>query len=215
MTQLSPSWKSAIWSELNKQYFLDIQNFLKSEIKSAKTIYPQQDDIFNALKLTDFNDIKVVILGQDPYHGPWQAHGLSFSVQEWVKVPPSLKNIYKEIWVDRESWDLTSWAKQWVLLLNAILTVEAWQPASHSKIWWWNFTDEIIRQISAKQEWVIFLLWWAFAGAKKELIDINKHLILTAPHPSPLSAYKWFFWCWHFTQVNEYLKEKWESEIMW
>jgi len=215
MIQLSPAWKQVIWSEFNKQYFKDIQDFLVSEKDSGKIIYPDNKNIFNALNITDFNDIKVVILGQDPYHWTWQAHGLSFSVQDWVKIPPSLRNIHKEIWVERKSGNLTSWAEQWVLLLNAILTVEAWQPASHSKIWWWKFTDEIIRQISLKREWVIFLLWWAFAQQKKELIDSDKHLILTAPHPSPFSAYKWFFWCWHFTQLNEYLKNKWEEEIEW
>ncbi len=193
----------------------DIKSFLADQIEAWKIIYPHPRNIFNALNTTNFDDIKVVILGQDPYHWPGQAHGLSFSVQEGVRVPPSLKNIYKEIWVERNSWDLTAWAEQWVLLLNAILTVEKWQPASHSKIWWWEFTDEIIRQISQKREWVVFLLWWAFAGAKKELIAPDKHFILTAPHPSPFSAHKWFFWCWHFSKTNEYLKTRWESEIKW
>jgi len=215
MSKLSTSWQSVIWTELSKQYFKDIKYFLAWEAKTWKTIYPDTKNIFNALNTTDFDKIKVVILGQDPYHWKWQAHGLSFSVPEWVKIPPSLRNIYKEIWVERDSWNLTAWAQQWVLLLNAILTVEAWKPASHTKIWWWQFTDDIIQQISEKREWVVFLLWWAFAQQKKELIDSDKHLILTAPHPSPFSAYKWFFWCWHFTQVNTYLKDRWESEIEW
>ncbi len=215
MIQLSSAWQSAIWAEFEKDYIKDIKAFLTKQITAWKTIYPHPKNIFNAMGMTDFNDIKVVILWQDPYHWPNQAHGLSFSVQPWVKVPPSLKNIYKEIGIDRDSWDLTDWAKQWVLLLNAILTVEKWQPASHSKVGWWILTDEIIKQISNKREWVVFLLWWAFAQQKKELIDSDKHLILTAPHPSPFSAYKWFFWCWHFTQVNEYLKSRWEKEIEW
>lgn len=215
MVQLSPSWMSAIWAEFEKDYMKDIKAFLASEIEAGKTIYPHPKNIFNALNTTDFDDIKVVILGQDPYHGPNQAHGLSFSVQDGVRVPPSLKNIYKEIWIDRESWDLTSWAEQWVLLLNAILTVEKSQPASHSKIWWWMFTDEIIRQVSDKREWVAFLLWWAFAGSKKALIDSDKHLVFTAPHPSPFSAHKWFFGCQHFSKTNEYLKSRWEKEIEW
>jgi uracil-DNA glycosylase len=171
--------------------------------------------------------VKVVIIGQDPYHGADQAHGLSFSVPEWVKIPPSLRNIFKELekeWFsspsrngDRveTSGSLVPWARQWVLLLNSVLTVEAWRPASHSKIWWQNFTDEIIKIISAEKKWVVFLLWWAFAIWKQELIDSEKHLILTSPHPSPFSAYKWFFWNMHFLETNKYLKQLWKSEIKW
>ena len=227
MFQLPPSWQSHIWEEFEKDYLKNIESFLMEEINAWKTIYPKVDDIFNTFKYTDFNDVKVVILGQDPYHGEWQAHGLSFSVQPWVKVPPSLKNIYKEIetqgfmceakkWENNEiSWNLESWAKQWVLLLNSVLTVEASKPASHSKIWWQEFTDTVIKTISKEKKWVVFLLWWAFAIWKQKLIDDTKHLVLTSPHPSPFSVYKWFYGNMHFLESNEYLQENCMKEIIW
>lgn len=225
MINLDKSWLKYLWEEFDKPYMKKIKDFLESEIKTWKTIYPHPKNIFNALNTTHFNNLKVVIIGQDPYHGPNQAHGLSFSVQEWVKTPPSLQNIYKEILSDTwkesaiisnwQSWDLTSWAKQWALLLNAILTVEAWKPASHSQIGWANFTDEIIKTISAEKSWIVFLLWWAFAQSKKNLIDTSKHFILEAPHPSPFSFHRWFFWCKHFTKTNEILKKQWKKEINW
>jgi len=164
--------------------------------------------------------VKIVIIGQDPYHWEWQAHWLSFSVPDWLKFPPSLRNIFKEIKLDLgneipKSWNLERWAKQWVLLLNAILTVEASKAASHSKIWWQNFTDKVIETISKEKSWVIFLLWWAFAQNKKYLIDTKKHYILETTHPSPLSAHRWFLWSKHFSKTNQILKSKGKKEIEW
>ena len=221
MKQLPTSWFPYLWSEMEKEYMKDIQSFLEQESLAWKTIYPGVKDIFNAFEYTSFEDIRVVILGQDPYHGQDQAHGLSFSVPTWMKIPPSLRNIYKEL--ENEFWsrntsdngNLEPWTKQWVLLLNSVLTVEAWKPASHSKIWWQNFTDEVIKTISDKKTWVVFLLWWAFAIWKQELINSEKHLILTSPHPSPFSAYKWFFGNMHFKMVNEHLKKQGWVEIKW
>lgn len=219
--QLNNSWLPYLEDEFKKDYFKDIKVFLKKEVTDLKSIYPHPNDIFNALNTTDFDNLKVVILWQDPYHGVNQAHWLSFSVQDWVNPPPSLKNIYKEIetdlWVkkDFKNWNLTSWAESWVLLLNAFLTVEASKPASHSKIWWWNFTDKVIETISKEKEWVVFLLWWNFAKQKKSLIDISKHHILEAPHPSPFSAYTGFYWCKHFSKTNDILKNQWKKEINW
>lgn len=221
MVNLHSSWLQYLKLEFEKDYMKSIKFFLESEIKSGKIIYPNPKNIFNALNTTSFDDVKVVILWQDPYHWPNQAHWLSFSVLEWVNPPPSLKNIFKEIENDlwRKSlivwWDLTNWAKQWVLLLNAILTVEAWNPASHSKIWWEIFTDEIIKLISEKKENIVFILWWAFAQSKENLIDKNKHFILKSAHPSPFSSHRWFFWCRHFSKTNEFLKKIWKEEIDW
>ena len=227
MLQLPTSWQSNIWEEFQKSYMKNIASFICQETKTWKTIYPKVEDIFNALKYTNFKDAKVVILGQDPYHGAWQAHGLSFSVLDWVNIPPSLRNIYKELenecflkykdwWRSNDvSGNLEHWAKQWVLLLNSVLTVEVWKPASHSKIWWQKFTDTIIKTISKEKEWVVFLLWWAYAIGKQEFIDEEKHLVLTSPHPSPFSAYKWFHWNNHFIKCNSYLEEKWDSKIEW
>lgn len=219
--QLEDSWKEILSEECKKLYFSDIKSFLVSEIQAWKTLYPHPKNIFRALDICPFQDVKVVILGQDPYHGVGQAHGLSFSVQDGVKIPPSLKNIYKELQLEYpefqvpESWNLTHWAHQGVLLLNSILTVEASQPASHSKIGWEQFTDSIISKLSWERENIIFLLWGNFARSKKTLIDTSKHFILEAPHPSPFSARTWFFGCGHFKKVNEILKEKWEKEIIW
>ena len=214
------SWKKVIWQEFEKPYFKEIESFLKKENNSGVIVYPETDNIFKAFELTSFDDIKVVILGQDPYHGPEQAHGLSFSVQDWIKIPPSLRNIYKEIYHDLwfnipETGNLESWAIQWVLMLNSILTVRKSSPASHSKIGWNHFTDAVIKKILDEKVGVIFLLWGAFAQTKKELIDSSQHHILQAPHPSPFSAYKWFFGCKHFSQANKILKEKGEKEIDW
>ena len=218
---LDSSWLEILKDEFEKPYLKKIKSFLVSEIKAWKTIYPHPKNIFNALGYTHFDNVKIVILWQDPYHWVNQAHGLSFSVQDWITPPPSLKNIYKEIkndiWEKKDfnNWNLTVWAKQWILLLNSILTVEASKPASHSQIWWQNFTDEIIRQISDKKKWVIFLLWWSFAKKKKDLIDINKHHVLEASHPSPFSVHSWFFWCWHFSKANEILESEWKEKIKW
>lgn len=225
MINLDKSWLKYLEDEFSKAYMKDIKTFLESEIKAWKTIYPHPKSIFNALNNTSFENLKVVILWQDPYHGPNQAHGLCFSVQTWITPPPSLKNIFKEIKNDTwkepiilknwMNWDLTPWALQWVLLLNAILTVEASKPASHSKIWWQTFTDKIIETISKEKKWVVFLLWWAYAQTKKVLIDNKKHYILETTHPSPFSVHKWFFWSKHFSKTNEILRELWKKEIEW
>lgn len=184
-------------------------------------LYPHPKNIFAALSSCPVEEVKVVILGQDPYHGLGQAHGLSFSVQDWVKLPPSLQNIYKELKLEYpefeipNSGNLTHWAEQGVLLLNSILTVEAGKPASHSKIGWETFTDSIISKLSQEREGLIFLLWGNFARSKKVLIDTQKHFVLEAPHPSPFSAHSGFFGCGHFKKVNEILKERAEKEIIW
>ena len=219
---LSKSYQEILKLESKKDYFKEIVSFLDSEQKAWKVIYPEEKNIFRALELTDFEDIKVVILWQDPYHQEWQAHWLSFSVQDWIKVPPSLRNIYKEIesyiWKwdkDTTNWNLENWAKQWVLLLNAILTVEDSKPASHSKIWWEIFTNQIISQISDKKENVVFLLWWWFAKTKSTLIDSSKHLILETSHPSPLWSYRGFIWSRCFKEANDYLEKKWKPAIRW
>ena len=208
--QIEQSRKNVLWDEFSQPYFQSIKSQLLLEKQSGKIIYPQGSDIFRAFDTTPFDVVKVVILWQDPYHGVWQAHGLSFSVPDGVKQPPSLKNIFKELHDDiwcpiPVSWNLTPWAKQWVLLLNAMLTVRAGEPWSHQTIWWQQFTDTVIRTISDKKEHVVFLLRWAFAQSKKWLIDDSKHLILEAAHPSPFSAHRWFLGCRHFSKVDEYL----------
>lgn len=183
-------------------------------------IYPVWGEIFNAFNATSFDAVKVVVLGQDPYHGPGQSHGLCFSVPDWVRQPPSLKNIFKElytdVWVDTPwHWNLQKWTNQWVFLLNAILTVRAHDAASHRSIGWEQFTDNVISLLSNKKDWLVFLLWWSFAQSKRKLIDEAKHSVLLAPHPSPLSAYRGFFWCKHFSQTNEILKSQGSSIIDW
>ncbi len=217
--KIDDSRKEVLKAEFEKPYFTDIKSKLIEEEKSY-TIYPPAKLLFNAFDSTPFENVKVVILGQDPYHGAWQAMWLSFSVPQWIPLPPSLKNMYKEIEDDigvKESmnWDLTLRAKQWVLLLNAFLSVRDGAPASHQKLWRELFTDTVIKTISEKKEHVVFLLWWNFARSKKSLIDTTKHLVLECAHPSPLSAYNWFFGCKHFSKTNEYLKEHWWSEIDW
>ena len=223
MTAINPkieeSWKILLSDEFNKNYFTELKQFLLEE-KKQHTIYPRGSDIFNAFNFTPFEKIKVVILGQDPYHGNRQAHGLSFSVPNGVKKPPSLKNIFKELAEDLqipipETGNLTSWAKQGVLLLNATLTVRSKKAGSHQKKGWEKFTDAIIQKISTEKEGVIFLLWGRFAQDKVKLIDKNKHQILTAPHPSPFSAYSGFFGCKHFSKTNAILKEQGLIEINW
>jgi len=209
-------WKNILKEEFEKTYFKKIEDFLDEAKKQWKIIFPEEKNLFKALNLVKIEDVKVVILGQDPYFKEWQAHWLAFSVPETEKIPPSLKNIFKEIWKsDKENWNLEYLAKQWVLLLNAILTVEKEKPASHSKIWWEQFTDEIIKIISDKNENVVFLLWGNFAKSKAKLIDSEKHLILETSHPSPLWSYRWFLWSWCFTETNKYLKTKWKKEINW
>jgi uracil-DNA glycosylase len=214
------SWKERLVNEFNKPYFVQVSEFLKNEIRNGKTIYPPGKLIFNAFACTPFNEVKVVIIGQDPYHNPGQAHGLSFSVQDGVAPPPSLVNIFKEIQSDlgvqlSGTGNLEKWAKQGVLLLNASLTVEANNPMSHSKVGWHLFTDEVIRQVSAGKEHVVFLLWGRFAQNKETLIDSSKHLILKSAHPSPLSAYNGFFGCRHFSKANVWLHQHGIPEIDW
>ncbi len=218
--QIEQGWKQILQDEFSKPYFEQIALFLKAEKKAGKVIYPPGPLIFNAFNTTPFDNVKVVILGQDPYHGPGQAHGLCFSVPYGVQPPPSLVNIFKEIQQDLglpvpNHGNLEKWAQQGVLLLNASLTVEAHQPMSHSKVGWHHFTDDVIRIISEKKEHVVFILWGSFAKTKAELIDKNKHLILTAAHPSPLSAYNGFFGCRHFSKANDWLQAKGISAIDW
>ncbi|MBP6431562.1 MAG: uracil-DNA glycosylase, partial [Ferruginibacter sp.] len=215
------SWKEALKHEFTKPYFLQIVTFLKTEKASNKIIYPPGALIFNAFNQTPFNKVKVVILGQDPYHGAGQAHGLSFSVQNGVKPPPSLVNIYKEIQADigiampKEYGNLTNWAQQGVLLLNAALTVRANEPFSHAKFGWAEFTDNVIKKISDEKRGVIFLLWGKFAQEKQVLIDETKHHVLKAAHPSPFSADKGFFGCKHFSKTNELLVKDGHQPIDW
>ena len=215
------SWLDFIENENGKEYFIKLQQFINNEITLGKTIYPQQEDRFNAFGLTELKNTKVVILGQDPYHGEGQANGLSFSVSNGIKLPPSLRNIYKELADDLrwsaipENGDLSSWAKQGVLLINAVLTVEKANAGSHAKKGWEQFTDNVIKHINENCEGVIFLLWGSYAIKKSKLIDIDKHHILTAVHPSPLSAYRGFFGCKHFSQVNKLLTGQGKGVINW
>lgn len=218
--QIEESWKQLLNTEFSQPYFLNIVKFLKEQKHAGKTIYPPGKYIFNAFALTPFNNVKVVVLGQDPYHNPEQAHGLSFSVPYGIQTPPSLINIFKEQQEDlgiaiSNHGNLEKWAKQGVLLLNASLTVEANQPMSHSKIGWHIFTDVVIKTISEQKDNVVFMLWGSFAKSKLELIDKSKHLVLTAAHPSPLSAYNGFFGCKHFSKANQWLQDKGIKPIDW
>ncbi len=217
--RIEKSWKDALADEFGKPYFESLVRYLHSEKVAGQKIYPPGSQIFRAFELTPLENLKVVILGQDPYHGPGQAHGLSFSVSAGVPAPPSLKNIFKEIETDlgvKMSGypDLEKWARQGVLLLNAVLTVRAGQPASHSKIGWQEFTDAVIRYISDNCEGVVFLLWGNFARTKSALIDRSKHHVLEAAHPSPLARGA-FFGCRHFSQTNALLAGMGKSLIDW
>lgn len=217
--KIEPHWKKMLADEFDKAYFADLVKFLHAEKGAGKTIYPPGSKIFNAFELTPFDNVKVVILGQDPYHGPNQAHGLSFSVPDRIPAPPSLKNIYKEIEEDLnvkldKNGNLEGWARQGVFLLNAVLTVRAGEPASHSRIGWTQFTDAVIKTISDNTEGVVFMLWGNFARSKKELIDSSKHCILEAAHPSPLARGA-FFGCRHFSKCNSYLISKGKAPIDW
>lgn len=214
------SWKEELSEEFHKPYFEKIANFLKEEKKAGKTIYPPGKLIFNAFDHTPFSKVKVVIIGQDPYHGAGQAHGLSFSVPDKIPAPPSLVNIFKELREDLEipipgTGNLEKWADQGVLLLNASLTVEANTPNSHSQAGWHTFTDEVIKHVSAGKENIVFMLWGKFAQNKEALVDASKHLILKAAHPSPFSAHSGFFGCRHFSKANAWLREKGEKQIDW
>ena len=219
--KIEASWAAVLKNEFTQPYFQQVVMFLKTEKAAGKTIYPPGPLIFNAFNQTPFSKFKVVILGQDPYHGPGQAHGLSFSVQNGVKPPPSLANIYKEIQTDigvampKEYGNLTRWAAQGVLLLNAALTVRANEPFSHAKFGWANFTDAVIQKISDETEGIIFLLWGKFAQEKQVLIDETKHFVLKAAHPSPFSADKGFYGCKHFSKTNELLIKQGKEPIDW
>lgn len=217
--RIEKTWKFALQERFMSPEWKTLSEFIKTEYKTGK-VYPSPKNIFNAFDLCPFGKVKVVILGQDPYHGAMQAHGLCFSVPDGVRTPPSLQNIYKEIESDLGktvpiSGNLERWAEQGVLLLNAILTVRAGQPGSHQKKGWEEFTDAVIRKISDDRERVVFMLWGNYAKAKKKLIDTKKHLVLEAAHPSPFSAYNGFFGCKHFSRANEYFKENSISEISW
>ncbi len=206
--------------EAEMPYFKEIDSFLWKEIHKQKVIYPPLNLIFSAFNYVKFEDIKVVILGQDPYHGPGEANGLAFSVNKGVKVPPSLRNIYKELADDLNiaipiHGDLQSWAKQGVLLLNSVLTVEENKPGSHASIGWQQFTDQIIQSISIELEHVVFILWGNYAKTKIDLIDASKHLIISSPHPSPFSANKGFFGSKPFSKTNNYLQDKGSTAIEW
>ena len=217
---LPKNWLEHLEPEFQKPYMLYLKAFLKDRMVDGARIYPEKPQYFEALKKTDLQDVKVVILGQDPYHNPGQAHGLSFSVPEGVPVPPSLRNIYKEIAQSvggeaPEHGCLIDWADQGVLLLNAVLTVEENAPSAHSKKGWETFTDTVIETISENQEGVVFMLWGGFARSKKTLINPGKHLILEAPHPSPLSAYRGFLGCGHFVKANDYLAKQGKKTVQW
>lgn len=219
--RIEPGWKQALHEEFGQPYFSQLAQKIKLELAEGQTLYPPGPLIFNAFAQTPFDKVRVVILGQDPYHNPGQAHGLSFSVPPGVPPPPSLLNIYEEIrrslniQMPRDYGDLTHWARQGVLLLNAMLTVRANQPSSHSNLGWANFTDAVIRKLSSEKKGIIFLLWGRFAQEKAKLIDKNQHHILTAPHPSPLSAYRGFIGCGHFARVNELLETDGQEGIDW
>ena len=218
--KIEPSWKEILHEEFDRPYFQQIPLHLKTEKSQGKTIYPPGPQIFNAFNTTPFDKVKVVILGQDPYHGQGQAHGLCFSVQNGVTPPPSLVNIFKELKEDvgmkiPNHGNLSRWAEQGVFLLNASLTVRAAEPMSHSKIGWAQFTDAVIKIISERKEHVVFFLWGKFAQDKRVLIDETKHFILRAAHPSPLSAFNGFFGCKHFSKANEYLVSKGIDPVDW
>jgi uracil-DNA glycosylase len=218
--KMEESWKEQLKDEFEKPYFLQLVDHLKAEKALNRQIYPAGNNIFKAFEKTPFQQVKLVILGQDPYHGPGQAHGLSFSVQDGVPIPRSLKNIFKELQTDigitiPMSGNLNSWAEKGVLLLNASLTVRANEPASHSQIGWLTFTDAVISHLSANKKNLVFLLWGKFAQEKQLLIDSRKHFVLKAAHPSPFSADKGFFGCKHFSKSNEYLMQKGYDPIDW
>ena len=216
---ISDSWKNILELEFEKSYFKELTEFVKAEYKNH-TCYPDEKDIFAAFNACSFNDLKVVIIGQDPYHGNKQANGLCFSVQDGIKHPPSLKNIFKELETDVQkpvpiSGDLSAWAQQGVLLLNATLTVRESEAGSHQKQGWETFTDEVISKISVEKEHVVFLLWGKFAESKMNLIHLEKHTIFTAPHPSPLGAWRGWFGSKHFSKTNAFLKEIGAKPIEW
>ncbi|ELP6756950.1 uracil-DNA glycosylase [Vibrio vulnificus] len=215
------TWHDVIGAEKEQSYFQQTLNFVEAERQAGKVIYPPAKDVFNAFRYTEFQDVKVVILGQDPYHGPNQAHGLCFSVLPGIKTPPSLVNMYKELAQDIQGFQipahgyLEAWAKQGVLLLNTVLTVEQGKAHSHASLGWETFTDKVIEAINQHQQGVVFLLWGSHAQKKGRFIDRHKHVVLTAPHPSPLSAHRGFLGCKHFSQANQHLFDQGKQAIDW
>ncbi|EEY10547.1 uracil-DNA glycosylase [Mannheimia haemolytica serotype A2 str. OVINE] len=215
------TWTEALGEEKQKAYFQQILQYVHNERLAGKVIYPPQNEVFSAFALTEFSDVKVVILGQDPYHGPNQAHGLAFSVKPPVAPPPSLVNMYKELSEDIEGFQipphgyLIDWAKQGVFMLNTSLTVEQGRAGSHSQIGWEIFTDKVIAQLNQHRDNLVFLLWGSHAQRKGQFIDRNRHCVLASPHPSPLSAYRGFFGCKHFSKANNYLISQGISPINW
>jgi len=214
------TWADVLAGEREQQYFRELLEFVEGERRAGKTIYPKNSEIFNSLHCTPFDSVKVVILGQDPYHGPNQAHGLCFSVRPPTAAPPSLVNIFQElesdVGVKRPGHGcLESWAKQGVLLLNAVLTVEEGNPGSHALRGWERFTDRVVKEINERREHVVFMLWGAYAQKKGAHVDRTKHLVLEAPHPSPLSAHRGFLGCKHFSQSNAYLGQQGLTPIDW
>lgn len=220
------TWQAVLASECEQTYFQELLAFVGAERARGKSIYPQKSDVFNALRATPFNKVKIVIIGQDPYHGPGQAHGLAFSVKPPISVPPSLVNIFSEIQRDLHLWDMSPsqrpahgcleyWARQGVLLLNSVLTVEEGKPGSHANRGWERFTDKIIRELNEQRSGLVFMLWGAYAQKKAVCVDRVKHIVLEAPHPSPLSAYRGFIGCSHFSRANQYLIEHGQVAINW
>ncbi len=217
---LNSSWLNILADEFNKPYMQELESFLSQEENQGKVIYPPNGQIFSAFNHTPFEKVKVVIIGQDPYHGESQAHGLSFSVPKGIKTPPSLVNIYKELNTDigkeiPNHGNLEHWADQGVLLLNSVLTVEEQQAASHQGKGWEKFTDQVIHRLNEQREQIVFLLWGAYAQKKGSFIDTHKHCVLKAPHPSPLAAHRGFFGCKHFSKTNEYLQKMGLTPIDW
>ena len=218
--RLEPSWKTRLAGEFDLPYMQALRQFLLQRKRQGAEIFPPGEEIFNALDSTPFDQVKVVVLGQDPYHGPGQAHGLCFSVQNGVAIPPSLVNIYKEITEDIGSQppangNLQHWAEQGVLLLNAVLTVERGQAAAHQGKGWEQFTDRIVSELNGNREGLVFMLWGSYAMKKGAHIDRGRHLVLTAPHPSPLSAHRGFFGCRHFSKANAWLQQHGQAPIRW
>ena len=222
--RLEASWKEALAAEFEKSYMQRLRQFLQREKQARKVIYPRGDHIFRALDLTPLGDVKVVIIGQDPYHGPRQAHGLCFSVQPGVSLPPSLENIFREInedlggpgrRLDGSRGCLNAWARQGVLLLNAVLTVERGRANSHRGQGWEPLTDEIVKVLNTGRDGLVFMLWGSYAQRKGDIVDRSRHCVLTAPHPSPLSAHRGFFGCRHFSRANAYLETREVAPIDW
>lgn len=221
MFKFGNSWDDLMSPEADKEYYIKLRAFLKSEyLNSGVPVYPEMNNIFNAFKYTDYNDVRAVIIGQDPYHGPNQAHGLCFSVQKGIEKPPSLQNIFKELQADLgitppNHGELTKWAKNGVMLLNSVLTVRGGNAGSHRNKGWEIFTDKAISLLNERKEPIVFILWGGYARAKKSLITNPNHLVLEAAHPSPLSSWNGFFGCKHFSKCNEFLKSTGKEEIDW